>query len=600
MTISDRMRRSWESGGRYAVLILSLTFVAYIPAMRAGFVWDDQQNVTENQLLRTVDGLRKTWMDPHASIQYYPLTYTGFWVQYQLWGLHPARYHVVNVLLHALNAILVGVLLTRLSVPGAWLAACLFAVHPVHVESVAWITELKNVLSGFFFLCAFLAYLRFANGAANRWWCYGLAFLLFVCALLSKTATIALPAAILLVLWWKKARIGWRDLLPLLPFFLAAALMATLTNWVEEHHSGAVGSEWQLSLVERILIAGRAVWFYAGKLIWPHPLMFIYPRWRIDPAAWWQYLYPGAVLAVLAALWLLRGRLGKAPLIAAFLFVGALAPVPAFFNLYFMRFSYVTDHFQYLPSIGLIALMASIAWRVSGSRRTLMTVAAPVIALLGILTWQHCKVFRNNETIWRDTVAKNPDCWLALNNLGRIVREAGDIYGAIEHYRAALQVKPDYAEAHYNLGNAFVQLGRMEDAVGQYEWALQLDPNYVGAHGNLAFVLLRTGKVQQAIDHLEQAVRINPNSTEAQYNLALTLAQNGDLDDAQSHFETAIRLSPGYAEAHYALAMLLTKRNLNNEAVLHLQRAVQLEPTSERFRRALDMVQRSNIEPATQ
>jgi tetratricopeptide (TPR) repeat protein len=584
----------------WAGLITVIALVTYLPATRGGFIWDDQQNVTDNQLLRTTEGLKRTWADPSASIQYYPLTYTGFWVQYQLWGLQPLGYHLVNVLLHAVNAILLGVLLMRLSVPGAWLAAFIFAVHPVHVESVAWITELKNVLSGFFFLSAFLAYLRFVDVRAHQWRFYGLAFFLFMCALLSKTATIALPAAILLVLWWKKERIGWQHILPLIPFILAAAFMAALTNWVEKHHGGALGPEWQLSGIERCLVAGRVVWFYAGKLIWPHPLVFIYPRWQINAAEWWQYLFPVTTVVVILILWFLRKRLGKAPFVAAFFFVGALAPVPAFFNLYFMRFSYVTDHFQYLPSIGLIALISGVAANALRSRQTLITATALVVIALGALSWQRCQAFRDNETIWRDTIAKSPNCWMAHNNLGRLLREAGDLQGGIQHYEAALQIKPDYAEAHYNLGNAFMQLGRIQDAVQHYQRALQIDPNYLEVHNNLAFVLLQTGHVQDGIGHLEQAVRISPGSTEAHYNLALAQAGQGRLDEATSHLETALRLNPGYAEAHYILAMLLAKRGHNNEAVSHLQSAVRLEPGSERFRRTLDGLQRIKAQPTTQ
>jgi Flp pilus assembly protein TadD len=577
--------------------LVVVTILTYQPVWHAGFIWDDQQNVTDNQLLQTLDGLQKTWVNPGALIQYYPLTYTGFWIEYHLWGLRPLGYHLVNVLLHAVNAILLGALLTRLSVPGAWLAAFIFAVHPVHVESVAWITELKNVLSGFFFLSSFIAYLRFTNGPAHRWWFYGLALFLFLCALLSKTATIVLPAAILLVLWWKQERIRWQHVLPLIPFFLAAAFMAAGTNWVEKHYGGALGPEWQMSWVERCLVAGRVVWFYAGKLIWPHPLMFIYPRWRINAAEWWQYLFPVATVVVILVLWILRKRWGKAPFVAVFFFVGALVPVPAFFNLYFMRFSYVTDHFQYLPSIGLIALTSGVAATVWRTRQSLVMVTAPVVVALGALSWQHCEIFRDNETIWRDTVAKNPSCWLAHNNLGRLLREAGNVQGAIQYYEMALQVKPDYAEAHYNLGNALTQEGRIPDAIAHYERALQIDPNYFEAHGNLAFALLQTGRVQDAISHLEQAVRINPDSTEAQFNLALAEAGQGRLDEAISHFETALRLDPNYAEAHYILGLVLAKRGQNDEAITHLQSALRLEPGSETFRRALDSLQRINAQP---
>ena len=581
-------------------LVLALvvvTFIAYQPVWNAGFVWDDQQNVTENHLLQTLDGLHKTWVDPNASIQYYPLTYTGFWIEHQLWGLQPAGYHVVNVALHVLNAFLLGILLTRLSVPGAWLAAFIFAVHPVHVESVAWITELKNVLSGVFFLSSFITYLRFVDHPARRWWFYGLALMLFLCALLSKTATMALPFAILLVLWWKQERVRWRDVLPLIPFFLATGAMATLTNWVEKYRGGALGADWQLSWVERCLIAGRVVWFYAGKLLWPHPLIFIYPRWQIDPSIWWQYLYPLAALAVILTLWFLRKRLGKGPFVAVFFFAGALVPVPAFFNLYFMRFSYVTDHFQYLPSIGLIALASGLAATALRSQKTLIKVAAPVVIGLIALSWQHARAFHDNESIWRDTLAKNPTSWMAHNNLGKLQREAGDLPHAVQEYELALRFKPDYAEAHYNMGNAYLQVGKVQEATAEYDRALQSNPNYVEVHNNLAFILMQSGDVQGAIGHLEQAARINPDSTEAHFNLALAVVKQGRIDEAISHLQIALKLNPGYSDARYILSMLLAKQNRIDEAIALMQDGLLREPKSERFQRALDGLRRAKSAP---
>jgi tetratricopeptide (TPR) repeat protein len=584
----------------YAGLITAITLIAYFPVTGNGFIWDDRQNVTDNQLLRTAEGLRQTWVNPRAAIQYYPLTYTGFWIEYQLWGLQPRGYHVVNVLLHALNAFLIGVLLARLSVPGAWLAAVIFAVHPVHVESVAWITELKNVLSGFFFLSAFIVYLRFMNGAAHRWRFYGFALFLFVCALLSKTAAIVLPGALLLVLWWKQERVGREHILPLIPFFLAAVFMAALTNWVEKHHSGALGSGWQLSWAERSIIAGRVVWFYASKLIWPFPLIFIYPRWQIDEAVWSQYLFPVAAVAVILILWFLRKRLGKGPFVAVFFFVGALVPVPAFFNLYFMRFSYVTDHFQYLPSIGLIALISAIAAKVLHRQQLLITATVPTIAALTALSWQHCQVFRDNETIWQDTIAKNPACWMAHNNLGLLLRENGDVQGAIQHYESAIQIKPDYDEAHYNLGNVFSQTGRLQDAIMHYKQALQIRPDYLAVHNNLAFALIQVGKVQDAIAHLEEAVRLNSNSAEAHFNLGLALANQGKPDEAIGQIGAALQLNPGYVQAHYIVAILLAKRGKNDDAIAHMQSALKLEPGSEKFRGALESLQRARSQPTTQ
>ncbi len=347
--------------GRRAVAALVLivaTLAAYVPAMQGGFIWDDDDYVTDNAALRSLAGLAAIWLQPGAVPQYYPLTFTSLWLDYQLWGVAPAGYHVVNVLLHGTNAVLVWLVLRRLALPGAWLAAMVFALHPVHVESVAWITERKNVLSGAFYLGALLAYLRFAGlGApaaeAERWRSYALAVALFVCALLSKTVTCTLPAVILLLLWWKRGRVTRAEASATVPLFVVGACLALVTIWMERTHVGAQGAAWLLSPIDRALIAGRAVWFYAATLAWPHPLTFVYPRWEIDAGAWWQYLFPLAAAAVTALLFFARARIGRGPLVAVLCFGVTLAPALGFVDVYPMRYSFVADHYQYLASVAV-------------------------------------------------------------------------------------------------------------------------------------------------------------------------------------------------------------------------------------------------------
>ena len=341
-----------------------------MPALRGGFNWDDDAYVTNNLTLRSVHGLSQIWGQLTATPQYYPLVFTSFWLEYHLWGLNPLGYHVVNVLLHALAAMLLWRVLVRLQLPGAWLAAGIFALHPVAVESVAWVTERKNVLSAVFYFAAALAYLRWRDDgttttglrATSSWRSlvlYLLSLALFICALFSKTVTASLPAALLLVIWWKHGRIAGRDVWPLLPFFVAGAALGLVTSWLERTHVGANGPEWALSFFDRCLIAGRALWFYAGKLFWPANLTFIYPRWQIDPGIWWQWLFPAAAIALVMILWSLRGRIGRGPLVAVLFFAGTLLPALGFANVYPMRYSFVADHFQYLASVGLIVLAAA-------------------------------------------------------------------------------------------------------------------------------------------------------------------------------------------------------------------------------------------------
>ena len=339
-----------------AVLIVCCTFLAYLPALSGGLLWDDAAHVTRPEL-RSLHGLWRIWSDLGATQQYYPLLHSAFWVEYKLWGDATLGYHLLNLLLHAAAAILVMLIMRRLGLPGAWLAALIFALHPVCVESVAWIAEQKNTLSTVFYLSAALLYLHFDQ--TRRRSQYFLALALFVMALLSKTVTDTLPAALLVVFWWRRGRIGWkRDVLPLLPWFALGAAAGIFTAWVERTLVGAEGPDFALTLVERFLVAGRAIWFYVGKLVWPANLMFFYPRWRVDSTEWWQYLFPLAALAALAGLCLLA-RKRRGPLAGALIFAGTLFPALGFFNVYPFVYSYVADHFQYVASLGIIVPVAS-------------------------------------------------------------------------------------------------------------------------------------------------------------------------------------------------------------------------------------------------
>ncbi|HKQ47074.1 MAG TPA: tetratricopeptide repeat protein [Phycisphaerae bacterium] len=571
-------------------LIVVATMAAYLPVSRAGFIWDDDDYVTRNPTLRSAEGLRQIWTDTKATPQYYPLAFTSFWIEYHLWGLAPLGYHIVNVLLHAGCAILIWRLLLLLGVPGALLAAMLFAVHPLHVESVAWITERKNVLSGLFYLAATLAYLRWIRidepGASrpSSWLLYVLAFVFFLCALLSKSVTATLPAAVLLVLWWKRGRLGLRDILPMIPWFVVAAAMVTFTVSLERQHVGTEQLEWNLGVIDRILLAGRAASFYLWKLVWPANLIFFYPRWQIDSADVFQYVFPVGVLVALVALFALRRRAGRGPLTAALYYLGTLSPALGFVMAYPMRFSFVADHFCYLASIGPIVLFSALV--VAAFRERLpvgLPAALAVLGILGVLTWQQTRIYKDEETLWHDTIARNPGAWAAHNNLGRLQAGRGQFDKAAGYFAETARLFPEFPEAHYNLGNAYVFLGRLDEAEAELKEALRLVPHYVNAHYCLGLLREKQGRPDEAIAKYRDAVGLNKYFIPAHMSLTQLLVKQGRTSDALAELDrgiVAFEDKPDASLLHKAKAGILLSNAKMEEAIVELRQAVRLAPGS--------------------
>jgi hypothetical protein len=509
---------------RFAVVaagMLMLALAAYWPALQVGFVWDDDQYITENPHIRTWEGMTRIWAEPGATPQYYPLVFTSFWLEYRLWGLEPAGYHVVNVLLQWACGVLLWAVLCRLGLDRRWSAAAalMFLVHPVHVESVAWVTERKNVLSLVFYLASALAMIRWVglDGEKNPRGrfpaAYTIGLLLFVGALLSKTVTCSLPAALLLVIWWKRGRIRLREAAALTPLFLLGAAAGLLTVWLERTHVGAEGAEWSYGFLERGLIAGRVVWFYAGKLVWPQELVFNYPLWKIDAGRPEQYLYPLGAVAVIVALWLLRRRLGRGPLAGALFFCGTLFPALGFFNVYPFRFAFVADHFQYHASIGLI-VVGVMAFQRLRSRAAALPPQVPAgacllaVLLLAWQTYRLCPMYQDLETLWTATLQKNPSSWLAHTNLGNLLARSGRFEESIPHHEQAIRLRPDPEVSHNNLGDALAKYGRTDKAEIHYKEALRINPGYALAYLNFGILKEAQGKTEEARQLYEQAVRI--------------------------------------------------------------------------------------------
>jgi len=602
-----------------AALLLCATLAAYSPALNGGFVWDDDGHVTK-PALQSLHGLGRIWFEVGATQQYYPMLHSAFWIEHRLWGDSVLGYHLTNVLLHVLAACLVVLIMRRLSLPGAWFAGFLFALHPVCVEAVAWIVEQKTTLSAVFYLGAAITYLRFDQ--TRRKALYFCALGLFVLALLSKTVTATLPAALLLVFWWQRKQVTWkRDVRPLLPWFALGAAAGLITTWVERRYVAAEGPDFELTLLQRCLLAGRAIFFYLGKLVWPFNLTFTYPRWKLDAAEWWQYAFPLGVLAIVAGLWMLSRR-QRGPLAAFLFFAGTLFPALGFVNVYPFIYSYVADHFQYLASLGIIVPIAFAptlaARRIPMSARWTVPLARILLlAALGILTWRQSSMYQDSETLYRATLQRNPGSWMAHNNLGSILMKAGRPPEAIDEFEAALRIRPNYAEAHNNLGNALEEIpgrlpeavthlqaalrgrtgeatihnnlgsvlakipGRLPDAVAEYEAALRIDPNFVLAHNNLGIALTQIpGRAQDGVDHLRTALRLAPDIAELHNSLANALAEvPGGLPEEIAEYEAALRLKPDYEEAHFNLGLALSAiPGRLPEAITHFEAAVRIDP----------------------
>ncbi|HEV7667909.1 MAG TPA: tetratricopeptide repeat protein [Thermoanaerobaculia bacterium] len=570
-----------------ALLLLAITLLAYLPVLHAGFIWDDDDYVTQNTLLQEPGGLARIWTEVGATPQYYPLVFTTFWLENQLWGLDPTGYHLTNVLLHALAAILLWRVLLRLRIPGALLAGALFAVHPIHVESVAWITERKNVLSAVCFLAALLLFFRFRPpGEPSPGWRkrpaidYGLALLAFTAALLAKTVAVSLPVVILVVDTWKSRRVRASVWLPTLPLFALGAMFARITANLERAKVGAEGEAWDLSLLERGLVAARALWHYVGKLLWPHPLIFIYPRWRIDAHDAVQWLFPLAALAAFVALWALRKRIGGGPLAAALCYGAMIFPALGFVNVFPMLFSWVADHFLYLASAPLLTLFAAAA--TSAAKRTGkilgQTAAAAVVVVLAALSWRQIPMYHDVETLWRSTIESNPQAWIAYNNLGVSLVAAGQTDEAIESYKRALDLHPQFFQATSNLAELYLARGRADLAEPLYEKLVVIAPGNAVGQYQLGLARLRQGRTAEAVDRFERALRLRPGMASAHARLGDVALARGDWSGAITRYAEANRREPKDGRSLFLESFALTALGNGPEAIAALRRMIDVEP----------------------
>jgi tetratricopeptide (TPR) repeat protein len=567
-----------------AGLLILLVMVAYWPALSGGYVWDDDKYVTGNPMLTAPDGLRQIWFSAHTQSQYFPLVYTTFRFERMIWGLNPLGFHLINVLLHGINAVLVWILLGRLRVPGAWFAAAIFALHPVQVESVAWVTELKNLESLFFCLLALLAWVRFVDQTSvNRWRYYVLSLIFFLLALFGKTTACTAVVALLLIVWLRRRRFDWSTVWPVFPFAILGVLLGLISIWWERN-LGTYDDELQLSFtfLQRLLIAGRALWFYVGKLIWPANLVFSYPRWVIDSHNPMQYLPLLGSAAVAVLLWRCRNRLGRGVIAGVVFFVATISPMLGFISDYTFQYSFVADHYQYSAAIGLFAVVAGVSctWLAKRHVPALVGPAAGglLLLVLATLTWRQCGAYHDAETLWRRTLAGNPNSWMAHHNLGVELQDRGQIDEAIEQYQAAVALNPGHVKAQNNLGLCLMAKGDLPEAIKHYNAALALKPDFTPALNNLAIALARTGDYDQAVVQLRRASQIEPGSAGMTMNMGNFLMAGGRPNEAVECFRNGVALSPTDVELRRRLAAALMESGKPIEATVVYREALQLSP----------------------
>ena len=570
-----------------------LVAVSYFPALSAGFLWDDVV-LTESTSLHTWSGLAQIWFAPRGlnqyEIHYWPLLYTLFWLEHKLWGLAPLGYHLVNLLLHTGVVLLLWRLLRRLEVPGAWFAAAVFAVHPLHVESVAWVIGRKDILATLCYLASVLVYIRFTEmpRGGRRGKHYLLAVALFVLGLLSKSIAITLPVALLLWHWWRYGRVTLTDGSRMLPFFLVG-LGIGLADYV--YSTGIEPISFAYSPLERGLLAAHALAFYAGKLLWPAGLIGVYPRW--EPGIGDALAWGGAVgfAAVVAVLWHWRRQLGRGPLAGVLFFAVALSPVLGFVDFGYMQFSFVADRYQYLAGIGLIAVVAGAAGRACQRglgalpahrtrpvRLAIGVAGAAILAVAGMLTWHQASLYRDPGTFFTHVITHNPQARGAHHNLGNYLETEGRDREAHAAYQTAHELRPDNPDPLISLGALLEKQGRREEAIAYFREVLRLNPKHQMAMRNIAAVLMNQGRYAEGLASAQKVIAHYPDDAQAHQLIGAMLSHQGRHEEAIARFREVLRLNPQHQTAMRDIAGMLMNQGRYAEGLTSAQQAIARYP----------------------
>ena len=575
--------------------IIVAVVVVYLPALRGDFVWDDFLLITGNPLLQNFSGLLEIWSGGRTA-DYFPLTNTVFWIEHHLFGANATGYHAVNILLQIANALLVWRLLKQLNIPGAWLAGLIFGIHPVHVASVAWISELKNLLAMLFALLSVLFFLKLDNQRLrNSVTAYSASLVFFALALLSKTQVVFLPFVLLLCAWWRdKKSAGTKtnqdlrsDAIRSWPFFALAIFLGLVTMWFQ---SRGIGEEEIVigSLPRRFVNAAMAIWWYAEHLFAPVRLMAIYPNWRFDPPQVWEWLPLIVLLCVLAGLWHWWNRGTGGAFFAVACFIVALLPSLGLVRMAYVRsVTLVADHLQYFADVSLLALFcAGVAYAWNQRQRATKIATATIVTLLvgvmGTYAFDRAEVYRNEETLWQDNLSKNPDAWQAHIMMAQRRFKQERYAEAAYHAGRAAELKPELADIHNELGLAYCRLERFEDGIAEYRKALQLKEAKPSAARSAGVAKIRANLANAlaiTANHLSESAPTIPEEAMRRY------------EEAIRQYEEALEIDPQQPAIHRNLGMLLAQLGRYDEAIPHLRTTLQMVPNEPVARETLDAIE---------
>ncbi|MGD0813992.1 MAG: tetratricopeptide repeat protein [Verrucomicrobiota bacterium] len=543
-----------------------------------GFVcYDDDQYVYHNPVVEkglTVKGF--VWALTYGGIgHWHPLTWLTHMANCQIYGLWPGGHHLTNVALQAATAVLLFLALRELT-GTLWrsaFVAAVFAIHPLRAESVAWISECKDVLSGVFFMLTLWAYARYARQPSS--WRYATVAAAYALGLLCKNTLVTLPFVLLLLDWWPLHRLTltpfWRLVKEKIPLFLLSVGSCAATILAPE----GVADSIRMPPLERIENAGVSYVIYLRQMIFPRGLAALYPnppKGLPFPEAALAFVLLAAISFVVLACWKKRPWL-----LAGWLwYLGMLVPMIGIVQISFYAHA---DRYTYLPQIGIyVAVTWLVAeWRMS--RVAFASLTAGVLAILMVCAWKQTAYWKNSETLWNRTLACTTNNEMAHYNFGNAFYEKGSVNEAIAQYRMTLQINPGNAKAHYNLGLALFQMGRGEEAISHFLTALRIKPDMEEAHNNLGIALFQTGKADEAVSHFLTALQLKPDDARACYNLGNAYYQRGRVDEAIVQFQQALQLEPGFAEAHYSLGNALRQKGRLDEAIVQYQEALQLKPS---------------------